>query len=135
MQRFKMNDEINFDEVVDLYKMTGWQEYCKNLENLRFSFNNSQVKLAVYQDHHCVGFLRALTDYTSIFLIQDLLVHPLYQNRGIGSQLLAKIDEMYPRIRQKQLLCDAVMELKKFYEKNGYVEVGSYNMCSYIKLK
>ena len=26
MQRFKMNDEINFDEVVDLYKMAGWQE-------------------------------------------------------------------------------------------------------------
>lgn len=37
MQRFKMNDEINFDEVVDLYKMAGWQEYCKNLENLRLA--------------------------------------------------------------------------------------------------
>lgn len=135
MPRFKMNDEINFEEIVELYRLAGWQEYCKNIENLRFSFNNSQVKLAAYQDHHCVGFLRALTDYTSIFLIQDLIVHPLYQNRGIGSQLLAKIEEMYPKIRQKQLLCDSVSELKKFYEKNGYVEVGRYNMCSYIKLK
>mgnify|MGYP003286105294 CR=1 FL=1 len=135
MQRFKTNEEINFEEVVDLYKMVGWHEYVKDLDNLRFSFNNSQVKLAVYQDHQCVGFLRGLTDYTSVFLIQDLIVHPDYQNRGIGSQLLEKMDAMYPRIRQKQLLCDAVIELKKFYEKNGYVEVGSYHMCSYLKIK
>lgn len=133
MERFKYQTDIRFEEVLPLYELNGWSAYTKDLASLKHGFDHSEIKIAVFQNNECVGFVRAITDYATILYIQDLLVHPNYQGKSIGSQLLGRVHELYSNIRQKVLICDSTHELQKFYLKNGYIQGDNYHISCFLK--
>ncbi|WP_260169191.1 GNAT family N-acetyltransferase, partial [Leuconostoc lactis] len=57
----------------------------------------------------------------TIYHIQDLLVHPNYQNQKIGTTLMTKVLNRYKQVRQRVLLTDDAPDVRKFYEKNGFI--------------
>ena len=108
------------DEIRRLYEAVGWQAYLQEFERLMAGIENSTLVLTARRGEELVGFLRAVGDeYTSLY-IQDILVLPTYQGRGIGGELLTRCLEHFPDVRQKIVLADRSPRLKKFYREHGF---------------
>jgi GNAT superfamily N-acetyltransferase len=65
-----------------------------------------------------VGFARVVSDQHFRAFIEDVVVHPAYQRRGIGTLLLAKILDALQHIEKITVFCQP--ELTAFYEQHGF---------------
>ena len=73
------------------------------------------LNITAYDGETLVGCLRILTDGYFFGTITEMLVHPDYQNQGIGSRLLQLARDHTPTT----LYFGAQPAAEKFYEKNG----------------
>ena len=106
-----------------LYQAHNWLSYTKNMELTMRGIKNSLFMITATVENNLVGFIRVVGDGFTIIYIQDILVHPHYQQQGIGEELLTRVLERYPNVRQKVLLTDASKETKyvrDFYRKLGF---------------
>ena len=84
-------------EVLALYGSVGWTAYTEQPEALRRGFAGSLLTLASRENGTLVGLLRAVGDGCTVVLVQDLLVRPDHQRRGIGTALMQAALERYLR--------------------------------------
>ena len=80
-----------------------------------------------------VGLVRVVGDGASIAYVQDLLVHPDWQRRGIGARLLRDALERFARVRQFLLLADDAPAPRAFYEAMGLGPVGESHCVAYMR--
>ena len=80
-----------------------------------------------------VGLVRVVGDGASIAYVQDLLVHPDWQRRGIGTRLLRDAMERFARVRQFLLLADDAPAARAFYEAMGLGPVGEGHCVAYMR--
>jgi ribosomal protein S18 acetylase RimI-like enzyme len=67
-----------------------------------------------------IGYINVLSDgYVDAYL-QDLMVHPEYQNEGIGSELLKRAIKYLQRNKIKAIQVIFGPELEGFYKKFGF---------------
>ncbi len=121
------------DEILRLYNSVAWTAYTSAPDKLRQGFENSLLTLAAYEDEKLLGLIRVVGDGHTIVFIQDLLVFPEYQHRGIGSALLQAILDRYKEIRQIELATDNTEKTKAFYKKMGLHEFSEYGCCAFMK--
>ncbi|AXR08414.1 GNAT family N-acetyltransferase [Salinimonas sediminis] len=69
----------------------GWSN--PELDVLQNSIDSSLFWVSAYDKSELVGCGRVIGDGAMYFYIQDVLVHPLYQNRGLGSQIMHSINQ------------------------------------------
>ncbi|MDR2505587.1 MAG: GNAT family N-acetyltransferase [Oscillospiraceae bacterium] len=124
----------NHHELVALYRANGWSNYADHPDLLLKAYRNSLSSFTAWDADKLVGAVRAVGDGCSILYIQDLLVLPEYQRKGIGSMLLRAMDGAYPHVRQKVLLTDDLERTRKFYDKCGYSVCTRMNCIAYVKM-
>ena len=112
----------NKEDFMKLHQTTGWN--AKGLytyEQLYTAICNSWYSVSIYHEKHLIGYGRIISDGIYQTFICDVMVHPEYQQRGIGKQLmeslLKKCDE--EGIKWIQLFC--AKGKQNFYEKLGFV--------------
>ena len=93
-------------EILALYNSVGWCAYTSHPETLRKGFAHSLLTLAAYEEDELMGIIRCVGDGHTIVFIQDILVFPKYQRKGVGSRLLREALDRYPHVRQIQLATD-----------------------------
>ena len=121
------------DEVLSLYRSVGWTAYTRNPVVLQKGFKNSLLILGAFDADKLIGLIRPVGDGETILFIQDLLIRPEWQRKGIGSQLLQAVFERYSHVRQIELLTDDANETRAFYQANGMQEAKSLGCCCMIK--
>lgn len=121
-------------EIESLYNSVGWTSYLRRPGLLEESYARSLAVLAAYDGTRLVGVIRAVGDGASILYIQDLLIHPDFQRRGIGSRLMKEMLRLYPDVNQTVLLTDDTPENAGFYEAAGFRKVQAAGCCSFIRL-
>lgn len=124
----------NENEIMELYSSVGWTAYTDHPDSLRRGFENSLVILGVYTENDLVGILRAVGDGETIVFIQDILVHPDYQRRGLGTSLLKEALSRYSHVRQIQLATDNTEKTKAFYRSCGFRELSEIGCCGFMKV-
>ena len=93
-------------EILPLYASVGWTAYTDAPDVLHRGFERSLLTFAAYEGETLVGLARAVGDGETVVLMQDLLVFPQYQRRGIGAALMRAMMERFANVRQFQLLTD-----------------------------
>ena len=126
---------IRYEEgdILSLYRAVGWSNYYKNPEMLRKAFANSLCILGAYEEDRLIGLIRAVGDGYSSVLIQDILVHPDYQRRGIGSALMQEMIRRYDHVYQIQLTTDNTEKTKAFYRSQGFRTMEELGCCGFMK--
>ena len=117
-----------------LYRSVGWVCYLRRPNLLEEAFAHSLKVLAAYEDEQLIGIIRAVGDGVSILYIQDLLVHPDHQRKGIGTRLLNEMLRAFPDVNQTVLITDDADETIIFYEAAGFRKVQQVGCCSFIRL-
>lgn len=115
--------DLGHDEVLSLYEAVGWTAYTRSPDVLTRSLEGSHRVVAAHQGERLVGLARSISDGATIVYLQDVLVHPDEQRRGVGRLLLEELFAGYPGIRQRVLLTDDEDRQRSFYEELGFIEV------------
>ena len=109
-------------EILGLYTSLGWTSYTGNPEMLRNAYLNSLKIYGAYVDDKLIGIIRVVGDGYSVIFIQDLLVHPEFQRKGVGTLLLKKVLCEYDSVYQKHLMTEDTEKTTLFYKSLGFVD-------------
>lgn len=123
---FSEEKKIDLDALFALYTAIGWSAYTKDIQQ-------SLKVITVWDEQQLIGLIRSVGDGETILYIQDLLVHPAYQNKGIGTQLIEKMVQAYPKVRQKVLLTENEQRTHRFYEKCQFQSVATQEMICFYR--
>lgn len=131
----KITEYRNYDaaEIMKLYSSAGWTAYTAESEKLERAFRNSLFTLAACEEGKLLGLVRTVGDGETVVYIQDLLVFPEHQGKGIGSALIRQVFERFPDVRQIVLAADDIPELSAFYHANGMAAMPELGCCGYMK--
>ena len=120
---------FNEAEILRLYRSVGWTAYTDQPEVLRKGFESSMLTLAAYEGNQLLGIIRAVGDGHTIVFVQDILVFPEYQRKGIGTALLQAMLDRYSHVRQIELATDNTPKTIAFYKAMGFCEMSEIGCC------
>ena len=127
---FKYNERVNVQEICDLRQSVGWNRMEKEMADSRLK---SYYHIAVYEEEKqkLIGFVDSVSNGVTDAYIQDLMVHPDFQGRGLGSELMNKMIEYLKKegIYMISVLYDE--SLKDFYSRFGFYNLLCGQMETY----
>lgn len=124
----------NEGEILSLYNSVGWTAYTAHPEVLHKGFDHSLLTLAAYEGEQLLGIIRVVGDGYTIVFVQDLLVFPEHQRKGIGSALLQAVLNQYRHVRQIELATDRTQKTIAFYKSMGFQEMSEVGCCGFIRV-
>ena len=124
----------NEGEILRLYASVGWTAYTDQPEALRKGFENSLLTLAAYEGEQLLGIIRTVGDGHTIAFVQDILVCPEHQRKGVGTALLQAILDRYSHVRQIELATDNTEKTIAFYRSLGFREMSEIGCCGFMKM-
>ncbi|KAF1299311.1 GNAT family acetyltransferase [Enterococcus sp. JM4C] len=133
MITYKLEQNIDREQVMALYDSVGWIAYTQEPERLSLAIEQSLTVISAWQGNQLIGLIRAVGDGQTILYIQDLLVMPEFQNQKIGTALMNQLLAMYPDVRQKVLLTNDAPDVRHFYEKAGFVSCDSGDTVAFFR--
>jgi len=110
------NDNVNWDELSNLYKIAPLGNKTPN--NLKTVFSNSMFKCFIYSDKTLIGVGRALADGIDCSYICDVSIHPDYQGKGIGKDIINKLIELSKG--HNKIILYSIPGKEQFYSKLGF---------------
>ena len=129
----KKYTEYKEDEIFRLYQSVGWEAYTENMPALEQGFRNSLLVLAAYEKGELLGIIRAVGDGSTVVFVQDILVFPEMQRRGIGTALLKAVLDQYHDVRQIQLTTDDTPKTVAFYKSLGFHALSDIGCCGFMR--
>ena len=121
-------------EVLRLYKSVGWAVYADDPAMLKAAFAGSLLVLGAFAQDELIGLARAVGDGVSILYIQDVLVAPEHQRKGVGAKLLRAALARYPAVYQTVLMTDDIPERAAFYRACGFTAAAGVGCCAFIRM-
>lgn len=104
--------------LADLRQSVSWNRMERDLHDMRMS---AMRQLCAYDGECLVGYAAAVTNGVTDAYIQDVIVRPAYQHRGIGAQLMT---HMLAQLEAEDIYMISVIygeeALRPFYERFGF---------------
>ncbi|MGD9192984.1 MAG: GNAT family N-acetyltransferase [Desulfobacterales bacterium] len=116
-----LEDDIEADEVITLYKANGWSS-AEKPEKLIPAPNNSDALVTARISGKLVGIGNAISDGSLVVYYPHMLVHPNYKNIGIGRAMMNLLQRKYASFHQQMLTAD--VEAVGFYKSLGFERAG-----------
>lgn len=133
---YKEYDEITTDELIELYESVGWTTYSRDRAVMERLLPGASYHVGVRDNGRLIGLIRVISDEVSIVYIQDILVHPEAQRKGIGQKLVQLVFEHYPSIRQTVLITDSEPKSIRFYQSLGMTRLDEQApVCCFVKFR
>jgi len=133
MINYQINQTIAENDLTKLYNSVGWFAYTNTRVNLMAAVANSLMVVSAWADNQLVGLVRVVGDGETIIFIQDILVDPKFQSQQVGTELMNRVLNMYPNVRQKVLLTEEAPDVRHFYEKFGFRSADQGALAAFYK--
>ena len=115
------SDNVDWNELSNLYKIAPLGD--KKPENLKTVFSNSRYKCFIYHENTLIGAGRALADGFDCSYICDIAIHPNYQKKGMGKDIVNKLIE-FSKNHQRIILFSNIGK-EGFYSKLGFAKMNT----------
>ena len=130
----KKYENFHLEDIINLYQSVGWTNYLERTGILEEAYANSLCVLGAYDSDRLVGIIRAVGDGQTIVFVQDIIVLPEYQRKGIGTKLLKAVVEKYKDVYQIELLTDNTEKTKTFYRSAGFTASDDIGCVAFIRM-
>lgn len=107
---------IDPQAVHSLYTSVGW--WPERTEEQIAHVLSSNVAIGAWDADCLIGFARIISDHSFHAYIEDVMIHPTYQRKGIGGLLLTRLLNALPHVETITLFCQS--DLVPFYEAQGF---------------
>lgn len=128
MIEYKINPEIEAKAIGDLRESVGWNRMERFYKDPCL---DSYCRIAAFFGETLIGYVDCVSNGLTDAYIQDLMVHPSFQGRGIGTQLM---NRMIDYLKRKRIYMISVIyedSMKSFYEKFGFCGMLSGQIQTY----
>ena len=119
---YKFKKDLPKDQVIALYKSVDWSS-AEKPDLLLKALRNSHTVVTARDGERLVGLGNAISDGYLVVYYPHLVVHPEYQRKGIGTEIVKLMQSKYRGFHQQSVIADG--KAVKFYKKCGFVEAGS----------
>jgi GNAT superfamily N-acetyltransferase len=125
---YKIDEKCDLDKLVYLFRTVGHNPYLdfeeKNMMQLIDRLvRNSHHTVQVFSKRKLIGFGRTFSDGVLYVTLHDIIVHPKFQRKGIGANIVKKLLKFYENFPRKDLIrVFTVKEAEGFYSKLGLEE-------------
>ena len=130
----KKYENFHLEDIINLYQSVGWTNYLERTGILEEAYANSLCVLGAYDSDRLVGIIRAVGDGQTIVFVQDIIVLPEYQRKGIGTKLLKAVVEKYKDVYQIELLTDNTEKTKTFYRSVSFTASDDIGCVAFIRM-
>lgn len=118
MLEYKTNPGASPESIAALRRSVGWGGMEAALRNPAL---RDYLQIACYDGDELVGFLDVVSNGVTDAYIQDVMVRPDYQGKGIGTELM---NRAISRLKADHIYMISVIygeeELRPFYERFGF---------------
>lgn len=112
-----------FLPVANLLGNNDIQPLIQTYDELLQEFNEGVI-LKYVADYRVIGSVRAYLDNEKVCHVGKLIVHPDYQNKGVGKVLMVEIEKKFPACDKYQLFTGGITPNTLYlYKKLGYKEI------------
>lgn len=114
---YQYNETVSAKALSDLRESVGWNRMEDEYNN---PLMTSYYHIAVYEDGKLVGYIDSVSNGVTDAYIQDLMVHPDYQGKGLGTELM---NQMIAYLKENRIYIISVVfeeSLKPFYDRFGF---------------
>lgn len=121
MRNYKLIEKIpTAKELSELRILVGWG--IPNEKDLKIGLDNSLYGVCVFSEENIIGTARVIGDKSTCFYIQDVIVHPEHQRKGIGLSIMKKIMSYIGENACHEAIVGLMSAKGKenFYEKFGF---------------
>ncbi len=116
--RYEYTPNLKAEQVASLRESVGWDA---RVEKFKKKLGNTYFCVACFKDDNLVGYLDVVSDGIDDAYIRDLVVHPDYQRRGIGLNLLNMVIKRAKSDGIKMVNIIFEPRLEKFYKRANFV--------------
>ncbi|MEK1830278.1 GNAT family N-acetyltransferase [Priestia megaterium] len=92
--KYQVNAPISAKDVADVFRSSGIKRPIKDLERIELMIENSDINLTAWDGQQLIGIARAITDYSYCCYLSDLAICKDYQNKGIGKELVNRLQDI-----------------------------------------
>ena len=128
LERILDLQKLAYISEAELYDDYSIEPLKQNIEEIRIEYEKGIILKALNNDKDIIGSIRAYKNNDIVF-IQKLIVHPDFQNNGIGKCLLKSIEKYFTDINSniEFRLFTGYKSSKNLYlyKKLGYIEFKS----------
>ena len=116
-------NQLDIDTYLKLREKVNWKKLTKT--QAEAAITGSLYTVVAYEDNEPVGMGRIVGDGAVICYIQDLIVVPEYQKKGMGHAIITKLIDYVKEIKLSDteimldLMCARGRE--NFYKKEGFI--------------
>jgi len=118
------SNSLSVENYCLLRKSVGFHDIPEKL--VKSALERSDYIITAVVNNKTIGMARLITDGTQV-LIMDVVVHPDYQRKGIGKNLMEKIIEYVKSMEYTQMFVQLITDKIDFYEKLGFNRASSEN--------
>ncbi|MCF0248364.1 MAG: GNAT family N-acetyltransferase [Synergistes sp.] len=111
---------VTAEELQDLYRFTRWGR-SRSVEQIEKMIAGTSICFSIRHNGRLIAFCRVLTDFVFRGSLWDILVHPDYQGKEIGSTLLDYALN-HPALKDVPLIVTYTSELITFMNRLGFEE-------------
>lgn len=122
MLKLRKDRSFNSSDINSLYLSKGYSSYENKLDALYDAVVSSDYLITAWDDAHMVGIIRSSGDQKFTQHISDLLVHPEYKTKGLGSKLMNAYISEVSGVEEIFLMMDATP--KNSFTKNWLIYKG-----------
>lgn len=110
------SSQVCWDDAAALFAQVGWKP--RHADELRLAFSRSVAQAFAFDDGRLIGLARAVGDGVYYAQLVDVLVHPDFHRRGVGTRLVEHVQARltYPLM----LTLTAAPDVRAFYERLGW---------------
>lgn len=122
------NKATSAKAIADLREAVGWNRMESVYKNPCIT---SYFHIAVYSDEQLIGYIDSVSNNVTDAYIQDLMVHPGYQGKGIGTELMSR---MIAALKERHIYMISVVyeeKLNAFYSRFGFSKMLCGQMQTY----
>jgi GNAT superfamily N-acetyltransferase len=101
----QLDDSVNADEVVDLYRANKWSSAEKPVQ-LMAALLNSHSLVTARIETRLVGLGNAISDGHLVVYYPHMLVHPEFHRTGVGKKMMQAMQAKYSGFHQQILVAD-----------------------------
>lgn len=95
MIHYRLGNDLNLDEVIDLYAAStlGERRPIHDRPRMATMLKNANLVVTAWDENLLVGIARSLSDFTYATYLSDLAVRLSHQRKGIGKELIRQTQQ------------------------------------------
>ena len=114
---YRVNAKINPVQLCQLFEQTSWAD-GRLPADVEKMLEHTAFHVSAWDNGRLIGFVRSITDTVYRALVDDVIVDAAYRGKGIGTELIQRIDSELENIDEVFLGCGD--DVAAFYRRFGY---------------